>query len=108
MFKRGKSESMTPVVAFLLNLPPRMRYTFAGIFLLGVMPPRIRNYKFFFERMFAPLQDMILGGNGTGLEVYDGFKERRIRLWFDVTFMVEDSKGLPNPLGCKGILKFSI
>lgn len=40
VFVTGKSKTFTPCTAQCLNLPPRMRTTFAGMFLFGIMPEK--------------------------------------------------------------------
>ena len=38
---------------------------------------------------------------GEGLMVYDAFQKSSRRIWFDLLYLVEDSRGLKNPAGCK-------
>ena len=41
VFKTGKKQTFTPCTGQLLNLPPRLRTSFAGMFLFGMMPEKV-------------------------------------------------------------------
>ena len=41
VFTPGKSQTFTPCTGQCLNLPPRLRTSFAGMFLFGVMPEQV-------------------------------------------------------------------
>lgn len=98
MFKTGKRETLCPVVGMILNLPPRMRTTFGALLLLGVMPPKIRNYKVMFQFLLRQLQPAL---RGPGILVRDSSIDKDIMLKIEIVAIVEDSRGLKNPLCCK-------
>lgn len=101
VFKRGKNENLTPVLAFLLNLPPGLRTTFAGILLCAVMPSQLKDYDALLEYVLRQWTHMLEGGEG--IDVWDAHTQTKITVWIRIVFMVEDSQGLKNPLCCKGI-----
>ena len=40
---------------------------------------------------------------GEGLQVYDAYQQRSRRVWFDVLGLIEDTRGIKNPTGCKNV-----
>lgn len=98
VFKTGKKETLCPVVGMILNLPPRMRTTFGALLLMGVMPPKIRNYSVMFQFILRQLEPAL---TGPGVDVHDSSINKDIKLKVQLVCITEDSRGLKNPLQCK-------
>lgn len=45
------------------------------------------------------LKDYMVGA--AGFLAYDGYRDEVRRMWLDFVFLVEDTRGLPYPLGSK-------
>jgi hypothetical protein len=78
-----------------------LRGTFAGILLCAVMPNQLKDYSALLEYMLSQWTHMFEGNEG--IDVWDAHTQENITVWIRLVFMVEDSKGLPHPLCCKGV-----
>ena len=66
----------------------------ASIWLLGYMPPKVRNY----QNMFKPLVDMYrkLAPDKEGIEVFDAALGKNVRKWLVCAWLTNDVRGVPN------------
>jgi hypothetical protein len=95
-----KGKSFTPVVCRIMNLPPHLRHTFAGFLLLGMLPPKVRNYPLFYKTVLAQLHKYTKEG-GEGIQVWDSHLKKGRTIKLDLHMVLEDLRGLPNVTGSK-------
>ena len=103
--------SFTPVMGQLLSYPPHMRQTFGGYLLLGVMPPKVRNYNAMYGAILSHIRS-----TGTSM---DDFKQdyaekvyplcsfdaedhaldppRSVTKYLCLNNLLEDTRGVGNP-----------
>ena len=49
VFRTSTNESVGPVNAMVFNYPPPIRSSFAGLLFMGMIPPKPKNYKVFYN-----------------------------------------------------------
>ena len=127
-FGHTKSASLTPFVALVLNFPPSMRSTFSAIMLMAVFPEKARtvclrtcvyvrvvvcarmcvcaharaqitSYSNLVTFVLKHLQPFMEGG--IGFIVFDAHLGAARRMWISLTWLLEDTRGIPHPTGSK-------
>lgn len=110
VLKRYRNDSYVPVVVRILNLPPHIRTKAAALFLWGMVPPKVGNFKAIYHHLLRSLitrLDPELGEPGRqdingvlpgGIEVRDAHAQRERVIQLAIVRMVEDNKGLPHVL----------
>jgi len=81
--------SYTPVIVRLLNLPPRLRTSAAGLFMWAHLPPGVElteAMRFLLRKELDLFQ--------TGLDVYDAYQETNRSVSVQVTRILEDGRYL--------------
>lgn len=104
VFQSWKKRTYTPNVIQMLNLPPSVRTSFGGMVMLAVFPPKVKNYKLFYNTVLEHNRQLWLKtatGPGKGLLLYDSHLKCTSRWYLRICWIVEDSRGLPNPTGSK-------
>ena len=91
-----KNVAYTPITAKLLNLPPEMRGLLTCIWLLGYMPPKVKDY----QAMLQPVLDMIAEHApdsewGTPCAVHSVATGATEDLWFKLAWTVNDIRAVP-------------
>jgi len=90
-----RSRSYTPVIVRLLNLPPHIRVTAAGLFLWAEVPPNTNK---------TEVLESLLQQNKTlfteGIEIYDGHQSTNRVITIKIARIVEDARGIQEQVGC--------
>ena len=55
VFRTSTNESVGPVNALVYNFPPPIRSSFAGLLFMGMIPPKPKNYKIFYNAILSRL-----------------------------------------------------
>ena len=83
-----KNTSYTPVTLKILNLPGELRGALGTMLLLGLFPPKIKDY----NAMMRPIVDMFIdvGPGGAGARVGDKV------IYLALAWILNDSRGVPS------------
>ena len=83
-----KNISYTPVTLNILNLPGELRGALGTMLLLGLFPPKIKDY----NAMMRPIVDMFIdvGPGGAGAPVGDQV------VYLALAWILSDSRGVPS------------
>jgi len=90
-----KKTSYTPIVAQLLNLPAEMRGLLSSMWLLGYMPPNVKDYQAFLK----PIADMFAARaplTGVPLEVYNAAKGQEDSISLMLAWSINDIRAVPS------------
>jgi hypothetical protein len=89
-----KKTSYTPIVAKLLNLPAEVRGLLSSIWLLGYMPPNVKDYQAFLK----PIADMFAARaplTGTPLDVDNVAKGIQEAISLMMAYDINDIRAVP-------------
>lgn len=79
VFQSSLNKSFSPLVAALLNAPPHLRHRFGLMFLMGMLPPSVKDYNKVYTAFFEHFSDLgcfeELGGEGLVVTDCDGVEE---------------------------------
>lgn len=90
-----KKISYTPIVAKLLNLPAALRSQMACFWLLGYMPPKVKDY----QAMLHPVVDMFAARapcTGDPLDVWSAATDADQKLWAVCAWNINDIRAFPS------------
>ena len=100
VFKNWVGANYTPVCGQLFNLPPHVRSSFGGLFLLGVFPKNMKKgFSFYYDYLLNRMQTKFSAFTGFPVEWGDTLDKTNMKL--RVVNDVQDIKGLPNICCCK-------
>ena len=88
-----KNISYTPLTAKLLNFPPLLRGMLSAIWLLGFLPPHVKNY----QNMLLPMVDMFArrAPGEEPVEVFDAHTGEDANKWLVIASLANDIRGVP-------------
>ena len=89
-----KNVTYTPITAKVLNLPTHARGRLACIWLLGFLPPNVKNY----QNMLKPMVEMFAKSapGKEPIEVFDAHQGTNRKLWTVISWITNDIRGVPN------------
>jgi hypothetical protein len=89
-----KNVTYTPITAKVLNLPTHARSRLACIWLLGYLPPHVKNY----QNMLLPMIEMFAKSapGKDPINVYDAHQGINRDIWTVIAWTTNDIRAVPN------------
>ena len=89
-----KNVTYTPITAKVLNLPTHVRGRLGCIWLLGYLPPHVKNY----QNMLKPMVEMFAKSapDKDPINVYDAHTKTHRNIWTVIAWITNDIRAVPN------------